>query len=556
VSSSQMGGWLDALQATMPGPLVFIYDACESGSFVSGMRPPAGKERVVITSASNEPAYFLAGGEESFSFQFWDRIYQDMGNLGTAYKEARNIMLGHQRALLEATWGNEIHSNETEDQDIADSLVVRRGAPVYITIHPFVSGVTVDNETLSGGTTVAIEARGVTSGTTVEARIVPPDVNPDDPGVPITSLPTIELTDPDHDGTYQGTWNGFTKKGTYVVVVRAIATHEVYSYVAKGMKTENLYSEPQYAFVTQTVGTLDVEPDAYEDDDVSARAVVIVINDPQPQTHSFHDAWDRDWVKFYGLSGNTYKIRVNNVSVACDPKIEVYSGNGTTRLAGPINQTFSGGNESLDWPCPQDGIYYVRVSSVNACFGETVKYDLQVYQPVAGLPGLMISGMVVNGCVQGVGGAVIKSDLGCTGISLESGFYVISGPPSGTHQLTATAEGYEAKVEGGVVVQSSGTASKDFALVSIEPLDCDRDGLTNEEEITRGTNPFNSDTDADGMPDGWEVKYNLDPLVNNASLDKDGDGFSNIQEYRAGTSPNNRDSYPRSMPWLPLLLGE
>ena len=41
--------------------------------------------------------------------------------------------------------------------------------------------------------------------------------------------------------------------------------------------------------------------------------------------------------------------------------------------------------------------------------------------------------------------------------------------------------------------------------------DLDGDGLTNYEEYFLGTNPMHWDTDNDGMPDGWEVLFELDP---------------------------------------------
>lgn len=50
------------------------------------------------------------------------------------------------------------------------------------------------------------------------------------------------------------------------------------------------------------------------------------------------------------------------------------------------------------------------------------------------------------------------------------------------------------------------------------------------------------DADGDGMPDVWEETNGLDPAVNDASLDPDQDGASNIEEYWAGTSPTNSAS--------------
>lgn len=75
--------------------------------------------------------------------------------------------------------------------------------------------------------------------------------------------------------------------------------------------------------------------------------------------------------------------------------------------------------------------------------------------------------------------------------------------------------------------------------------DIDNDGLSNLEEFAAGTQPntcngsnSSQDSDGDGMPDGWEVKFGLNPLVDDAQQDPDGDGIVNIDEYQAGTDPS------------------
>ncbi|WP_289062359.1 gliding motility-associated C-terminal domain-containing protein [uncultured Zobellia sp.] len=81
--------------------------------------------------------------------------------------------------------------------------------------------------------------------------------------------------------------------------------------------------------------------------------------------------------------------------------------------------------------------------------------------------------------------------------------------------------------------------------------DCDGDGLTNDEEAAAGTDPYNADSDGDGIDDGTEVNTDLtDPLDDCDSIsgtplgtsDCDNDGLTNDEETTAGTDPNNPDS--------------
>ena len=86
--------------------------------------------------------------------------------------------------------------------------------------------------------------------------------------------------------------------------------------------------------------------------------------------------------------------------------------------------------------------------------------------------------------------------------------------------------------------------------------DLDSDSLTNQTEYNIGTNPRNLDTDGDGLPDGWEYTYDLDPLDNGvtgtgttvvftehgAGGDPDADGLTNADELLLQTHPRNADT--------------
>ena len=61
------------------------------------------------------------------------------------------------------------------------------------------------------------------------------------------------------------------------------------------------------------------------------------------------------------------------------------------------------------------------------------------------------------------------------------------------------------------------------------------------------TNKRALDSDNDGIPDWWELKYGFDPYSSDNDLDSDNDGFTNLQEYNAGTDPNSPDVWDNAI---------
>ncbi|MFW3145989.1 MAG: SBBP repeat-containing protein [Thermoplasmatota archaeon] len=89
-------------------------------------------------------------------------------------------------------------------------------------------------------------------------------------------------------------------------------------------------------------------------------------------------------------------------------------------------------------------------------------------------------------------------------------------------------------------------------LASDAQKDADGDGLSNLEEFLAGTDMTKTDTDSDGMPDEWEVRYGLDPLTPSADNDADGDGLTDKEEYDKGTDPTRKEG--GSQLWLWLII--
>ena len=64
-----------------------------------------------------------------------------------------------------------------------------------------------------------------------------------------------------------------------------------------------------------------------------------------------------------------------------------------------------------------------------------------------------------------------------------------------------------------------------------------------------------ADSDADSMPDAWELDHALDPVVDDGSQDLDADHASNAGEYAADTDPHDADSQLRVFAVAPALGG-
>jgi hypothetical protein len=72
-------------------------------------------------------------------------------------------------------------------------------------------------------------------------------------------------------------------------------------------------------------------------------------------------------------------------------------------------------------------------------------------------------------------------------------------------------------------------------------MDLDSDDLTNLQEFDLGTDPRDSDSDNDGVPDNWDG-YPLDDA--RYARDSDGDGHYDWDEVQAKTDPFDKDDFP------------
>ena len=214
--------WLDSVQQTIPGSVTMVYDACESGSFLPYLLPPAGKQRILATSTSSgEESIFVGNGTVSFSFLFWGHMFNGESFYDAFVSAKKSVATTYsQTPLLDAN-GNGT-GNEKEDKDLASLIQVGNESKSAGDVP--VIGMVSPAQTLSGATSATLYAEQVIDAdgiSRVWAVITPPGYSSGSTETPVTDLPTIDLNSVGNN-RYEATYTNFTSSGTYNIAVFAM----------------------------------------------------------------------------------------------------------------------------------------------------------------------------------------------------------------------------------------------------------------------------------------------------------------------------------------------
>lgn len=474
VSAQQLDAWLNALQRTIPGPVAVVYDACQSGSFLPRLTSAPGRIRInLCSSRADQPALFLSDGNVSFSYFFWSQVVNgaSIGECATQATVAMRFSSLHGQEPQLDDDGNGA-GNQLSDGSHAAEFTIGTG---YIAgaDDPAIGDVS-PGRSLTGQSQAVFWVENITATSdivSVHAVITPPSgVAAPNSCIPVTPLVQLE---PVGGGRYQGVYSGFLEVGTYDLALYAKDANDRISLPAKttveqtaipaeGEGEGEAIAEGEGEAIGEGEGEVIAEgegevapvvrePDAFEPDNTRGTAVWIGINSPE-QSHSFHQAQDEDWVRFYAKQATIVTVETKDLGGGADTAIEIYGSDGALIFE---NDNRGAGDPSsyVIFTANAEGLYWARVRySPDAVFPSTIpldtSYTVKVYEEAGG--GAIITGTIA--CLvrspqeKALAGATVTIEKLAFSLNSDADglclFWAIS---EGAYTLHAQAAGYVSK---------------------------------------------------------------------------------------------------------------
>jgi hypothetical protein len=203
----ELDAMLDDLQESCGTEVVVVIDCCRAGAFQNALQYQGQSKRVVITSCgADEPSYFVAGGQISFSDAFFTSILVGH-DLGTAFSMATNAMSAYQQGAMTPA-------------EASQDLVLGQGS-LQECVGPHIGEVCPD-QTLTDRSSAILWARSIVSPVPLKrvwCTIVPPN---NQPGVsnPVSQVAQTELQ-LNEQGEFEGVYGGFSQQGAYRILFYA-----------------------------------------------------------------------------------------------------------------------------------------------------------------------------------------------------------------------------------------------------------------------------------------------------------------------------------------------
>jgi len=450
LAASTINGWLNTFQEQPDRKVLFIYDACYSGSFIDDLASTEYQRMLITSTREDQLAGFSGDGDFSFSNWFWFNFMLRGSSVYESFTSASDFLFmmnpnnfRSQNPQFDFNGDGDPNTNEdivlAIDFHISDEFKTGAFAPV---INVISDPQTIDGTTTSSST---IYVENIISGFTIDkvwALITPPPDPEAEPFAPISASPSLELT-MTAQNHFEVTYDSFSLAGTYQIAVFA-------------KDSEGNISVPRYTNVTVE------KNDWYEDDDDSGNATTLVLGAPS-QFHNFYDTDTQDWYKFYLFSGMQYTIKVSEVGSDLNAVIELYDTNGTSMINSK-SDWLNGGSETMTFFPQHDGIFYIKIKPDSPDSSDSnTDYQIRIFRS-SGPVSAWFKGTIVNTYTQApIPDFVITTNgFDSTLNSGDNGQYYIN-IQFGDWTASIEADGYQ-PITAGLQVENSQSQTQHFQL--------------------------------------------------------------------------------------------
>ena len=598
LSAETLDGWLDSAQANIPGQVIFVYEACQSGSFIPVLTPDAGKSRLVIASSGAEQkARFDSQGINSFSYVFWNGI--SIGSsLYDSYVLAKKAMQQssnrQQVARIDAN-GDGV-ADSKEDKRIASMVQLGEGISLAADI-PIVFDLSSD-AVIEGNTEVTLTAKvaGASTIDRVWAIIDNPDVIESSASAPFVSNEELPFTFDDSSKVWRATYSDFDVKGLYRFVVLATNVDGLLSTTLEGDtnvinvtqregraarigKDSDLDGVQDFLdaypeddrYTTDSDGDFipdELDPDADGDGDLDADgsdlyepnnslgSSTYLAWGAEAQSHVFSSSQDEDFFVAAARKGVPLTLTVTptlDQNRLADPVVLFESGTESVisdDQRAKIDDFEEGLAETLTFTPERSGLLRFKVRDF---VGET-DYSVQLSTDL----GLADQDLAVSLTAttrywaEGVPAPLVLTVENLSASSSAASELLLIAPQAVTWDslpadcaledrllvcsVSALASGEDQRFLLSAIVSEAGRVE---LIAQLGALGLGSAATLDASQINNQSSVIayvTADADEDGMPDSYELRNALRVGEDDSGGDLDGDGVSNVAEYLAGTS--------------------
>jgi hypothetical protein len=201
--------WLNEINHNVP--IIVIYDAPYASDYLSGLIPVDNRNRILISSTSNEKVYYFMNGSLSFSRYFWNMISNGetlYNSYFDAYNAVQTICYRRQRPQI-------IHGKQLSQlYGLGFGIMFGYDNPIISSVSP--------KQTLRSENSADIVANNVTTTRSIKkvvAIIKPPEYRTQQ-----DNLQEIELLNISGTNNYSSAYTNFVMPGLYEMAISAIDT--------------------------------------------------------------------------------------------------------------------------------------------------------------------------------------------------------------------------------------------------------------------------------------------------------------------------------------------